>query len=82
MSASDSTSAHRPAVGGLTLDERLDRIEGKIDTMMETEHDVNTAIARVQDKLELHDKILMGVCGTVGISILAALLKLVVFVKD
>lgn len=86
--------------GAMSLEERLQRIETKLDdlilgqpalaldlakTTAEAAHvsslhhaENDTKLARIKDKLDLHDRVLMATCGCIGLTIIAAILKLVV----
>ncbi len=77
MTIDDSSSIRRMPVGSISLDERLHIMDTKLDTIIDKGSDIDTKVALIEDKLSLHDKILMAVCGTAGLGIVAAILKLV-----
>ncbi len=64
--------------GGLSLEERLERIETMCEQILEKENATITEVALIKSKLALHDLILMGVCGVVGITVVGAILVKVV----
>ena len=76
MSAEDSTT-RRITAGGISLDDRLESIDNSLQAITAAINEEKTAVALIQSKLALHDMILMGVCGTVGISVISAVLALV-----
>lgn len=68
----------RLAAGGMTLDDRLENIERLLHELLTRENMAATDVALIKSKLDLHDKILMGVCGIVGTAIITAIIGLVI----
>ena len=77
MSQNDTPTTRLP-VGGMSLDDRLDRIETMCREILTKENATTTEVALIKSKLDLHDRILMGVCGTVGVVIVTAVVGLVI----
>lgn len=67
-----------PYRGNITLDDRLDHIDTSLTEIKNTMAEEKTSIALIQSKLALHDTILMGTCGVVGVSIIAAVMAMVI----
>ena len=72
-------------MGVVTLDDRLENIETMLRTSASSIANIaasisqaSTEVALIKAKLDLHDKILMGVCGIVGTAVVGALVTLVV----
>lgn len=78
MSQEDTPPGMRVHRGEMSLDDRLRSMEDKIDTVLEQSNTTVTDVALVKAKLEIHDKILMGVCAVVGLTVLGALLVKVI----
>lgn len=72
------TEEHRYTPGGISLEDRLKAMDEKLDQILDGAAQVDKRLAVVESKLDLHDKILMGVCGTVGISVVAAVMTAVI----
>jgi hypothetical protein len=66
-----------PQYGNITLDERLERIDTSLIEIKEGMAEEKTSIALIQSKLALHDTILMGTCGVVGVAIVSAVMVMV-----
>ena len=66
-----------PPRGNITLDDRLDHIDTSLNEIKHTMAEEKTSIALIQSKLALHDTILMGTCGVVGVAIVSAIMVLV-----
>lgn len=64
--------------GEIQVGDRLKSIEDKLDKILDGLSGANTRIALIEQKLKLHDRILMGVCSTVGIAIVVALMSKVI----
>jgi hypothetical protein len=64
--------------GAVSLTERLDSIEKKLDKALENSSETRTDVAVIQNRLALHDKILLGVCGAGGLAIVTAVLSKVI----
>lgn len=64
--------------GSISLEDRLESIETMCREILTKENATITDVALIKSKLELHDKILMGVCGIVGTAIITAGISLVV----
>lgn len=78
MSDQSDTPTRRLPAGGLSLEDRLDNIESLLQQLLARENVAATDVALIKSKLELHDKILMGVCGIVGTVIITAIISLVI----
>ena len=76
MSNDDETTPHRR--GGISLDERLERIEAKLDRALEAEGAILARVARIEDKTALHDRVIMSVCAVIGVTVIGALLVKVI----
>lgn len=77
--SNDTPTTPMPSLrGAKTLDERLDIIETLLRNIMDNNGKTEIRVALIERTLELHDKILMAVCGTVGLSVLVAVIALVV----
>lgn len=72
------TDERRYTPGGISLDERLSNIDEKLDKILDLYTNVDKRVSLIESKLELHDKILMGVCGAVGLTVVSALLAVVI----
>jgi len=68
----------RLPAGGMSLENRLENIENLLHELLKRENVAATDVALIKSKLELHDKILMGVCGIVGTAIVTAVIGLVI----
>jgi hypothetical protein len=64
--------------GGIPLEDRLENIEGMCQQILTKGNETTTKVALIESKLALHDTILMGVCGIVGVTIISAVLVKVV----
>ena len=72
------TDERRYTPGGISLDERLTIIDEKLDKIIDLYTSVDKRVSLIESKIDLHDKILMGVCGAVGVAVLTAVLTLVI----
>jgi len=66
----DDTTAliRRESRGSIQLDERLDSIDQKLDRLLIQSASVDKRVSLIEVKLELHDRILMGISGVVGLA--------------
>ncbi len=64
----------RESQGSITLDDRLDSIDDKLDLLLLQSTSVDKRVALVEVKLELHDRILLGGGAVVGLTVLGAIL--------
>lgn len=78
MSQEDTPPGMRAHRGEMSLDERLESMEKKIDALLKQGNETVTDIALVKAKLDIHDKILMGVCAAVGLAFIGAIIVKVI----
>lgn len=64
--------------GEIFVGDRLEKIEQKLDTIIESLGDSKTRLALIEQKIKLHDKILMGAFSVIGLTVLGAVLAKVV----
>jgi len=74
---SNEETTRRITAGGISLDDRLESIDNSLHAITTAIGEEKTAVALIQSKLALHDTILMGVCGTVGVAVISTILSLV-----
>lgn len=74
----DETTPYRRNSGAISLEDRLENIEDKLDRLLLTSGDMQARVALIESKLGLHHNILMGACGLILLSVFGALIALVV----
>jgi hypothetical protein len=74
MSGDESTTL---PIGGISLGDRLESIDASLRDIKTSMAEEKTDVALIKSKLALHDLILMGACGTVGVGVIGAVLVLV-----
>ncbi len=78
MTDQNETPTPMRRIGAISLEDRLYEIERLLRELLARENVAATDVALIKSKLELHDRILMGVCGVIGLAVLGAIIAKVV----